>query len=181
VKHRAGQLSLLQRTKAHYEQCRGDARLQGARAIQALGMNVRAMSCSRRAIEAIKEQWSPLRQPDTPSWDWEEIMRRYSDMKSLDLAVWTPDERLVLVAIATFSPAALTLRYVEADPSPECEFRGKRVLMALEIATRYAQMCGLDELRIHPVNDALVQLYETTYGFTLVKPKAEVPYWSRKI
>lgn len=164
-------MSLLAVTKAHYEALRGDARLQSGKAAQAQGLDVRYMSCSRRTQEAIAEQWGG------GVWDWPEILRRYNDMNRFDVAVWTPDDRLVMVGLATLSKAAINLRYVEGDPRDGCEFKGKRIPLALEAAVRYGQMNGRKELRIHPVNEALAQLYETTYGFTLVKPKGEVPYW----
>ncbi len=173
-------MSLLARTKAHYEKNRGEAMLGAARALQALGLDVRISNCSRRTIEAIGSDWGDQRRPEL-SWNWEAILHRYKDLKSLDLAVWTPDDRLVMVAIATVSGAALHLRYVEGDPRADCDFKGKRVLMALEVATRYAQLNGLTELRINPVNDALAALYETVYGFALVTPRGEASYWKRVI
>lgn len=164
-------MSLLAVTKAHYETLRGDARLQAGKAARARGLDVKFLSCSRRTLEAIKDQWGG------GSWDWPEILRRHNDISRFDMAVWTPDDRLVMVGIATLSKPAITLKYVEGDPRADCDFKGKRIPMALEAAVRYGQMNGRGELRIHPANETLVQLYETTYGFTLVKPKGEVPYW----
>lgn len=172
-------MSLLAVTKAHYEGLRGDARLQAGKAAQALGLNVRFMSVSRRTYEAIETQWGDAR--ERVNWDWQELLRRYSDIKRLDMAVWTPDDRLVMVALATLSKEALTLRYVEGDPRADCEFKGKRIPLALEAGVTFAQMNGLNEIRIQPLNDALARLYEAEFGFTLVSKKGEVPYWRREI
>jgi len=168
-------LSLLSTTKAHYEALRGDARREAGLALQALGMDVRVMGWSRRTSLAVDQQWAG------GVWDWDEIMRRYNDIKRLDVAVWARDERLVMVSLATMTRAAITVRYVQGDPREGCEFKGKRIPMALEAATRFAQKSGVPELRIQPINDALVHLYETHYGFTLVTPRGEAPYWSRVI
>ncbi len=172
-------MSLLARMKAHYEGLRGDARLQAGQAARALGLNVRYASVSRRTYEAIDNQWGDAR--ERVNWDWPQLFRRYNEIKRLDVAVWTPDDRLVMVALATVSKEALTLRYVEGDPRADCEFKGKRIPLALEVAVRYAQMSGLAEIRIQPLNEALTQLYENEFGFTLVSTKGEVPYWCREI
>ncbi len=173
-------MSLLAGTRSHYENQRGAARLQASQALRVLGLNVEITSCGRNVLHAIESQWGAKRRPEL-SWDWSEIFRRYSELKTLDMAVWTAGERLAMVGLATASNAALTLRFVEGDPSSDCELKGKRILIALEVSTIYAQMLGLGELRIHPVNEALKQLYESVYGFGLVTPRGEVPYWSRVI
>lgn len=173
-------MSLLARTKAHYEGLRGEARLQAGKAVQAVDLNVRYMSISRRTYEAIGDQWGEARRPEA-SWDWEQIMRKHDDINRLDLAVWTPEDRLVAVGLATLSKVAITLRFVEGDPRADCQFKGKRIPIALEATVRYGQMNGVSELRIQPLNDALVHLYETVYGFTLVSKRGEAPYWRREI
>lgn len=175
-------MSLLHVRKAHYEKLRGDARLQAGKAVQELGLPMRFASTSRRTVEAIAAQWGEARSAQNrPSWDWEQILRKYDDINRLDVAGWTTDDRLAMVALATMTKTAVTLRYVEGDPRADCQFKGKRVALALEVVTRYGQMNGLSDLRIQPLNDALAQRYEIEFGFTLVSTKGEVPYWHREI
>ncbi len=76
---------------------------------------------------------------------------------------------------------AVVLRFVEGDPSPDCTLRGLRMLVALEVATNYAQAAGLRELRIQPINEALSALCEDVYGFALVKPHREASYYVKAI
>jgi hypothetical protein len=55
------------------------------------------------------------------------------------------------------------------------------MLVALEVATNYAQAAGLRELRIQPINEALSALCEDVYGFALVKPHREASYYVKAI
>ena len=73
------------------------------------------------------------------------------------------------------------MRFVEGDPSPECALIGRRLLIALDVATNYTQISGRHELRVEPMNDRLVNLFEATYGFEPVKPRKGSPYWAKKV
>ncbi|MNT41424.1 hypothetical protein D3C72_1777840 [compost metagenome] len=95
--------------------------------------------------------------------------------------MWTPDDQLIGLALITLSAEAATLNFVEGRPTHDCAYKGKRVLVALEVAVNYAQAAGLQELRIHPLNEALGQLYETAYGFEVVKPRKGEAYYRKRI
>ena len=175
----------VERAKAHYEGLKNAARRAASLALRAAGLHVTIVGWSRRTADAIEGQWGDERRPDA-SWLWSEIFRRYSDFKNMSFAVWTgdgrgDDDRLVAVGIVLLTRTAATVRIVEGDPRAGCEFKGKRVLMALEVATNYALANGLAELRIQPLNDALAKVYEDVYGFSLVKAKGAEPYWRRVI
>jgi len=51
----------------------------------------------------------------------------------------------------------------------------------LDVATNYTQISGRHELRVEPMNDRLVNLFEATYGFEPVKPRKGSPYWAKKV
>lgn len=95
--------------------------------------------------------------------------------------MWTPDDQLVGLALITLNSEAATVRFVEGRPTNDCRFKGKRMLIALEVAANYAQAAGLTEIRIHPLNHALAQLYQTAYGFEVVKPRKEEAYYRKRI
>lgn len=97
------------------------------------------------------------------------------------MAIWTPDDRLVALALASMNTQAATLLFVEGDPSAGCEFQGKRVLIALEATTNYALGAGLREIRIEPVNAALASMYQDVYGFELVTPRKAPTYYRKAI
>jgi len=85
------------------------------------------------------------------------------------------------MALITLSSEAATIRYVEGRPSQDCTYKGKRALIALEVATNYALGAGLSEIRIHPLNETLAHLYERTYGFEVVRPRKEEAYYRKRI
>lgn len=73
------------------------------------------------------------------------------------------------------------LRFLEGDPRQDCPLRGKRILIALETAANYAQGRGKKEIRVQPIDDKLVYLYESVYGFVLESPKNEEPYYRKGV
>lgn len=171
-------MSVLEATRAHYAGLQMEASRVAAQTLRDLyGLDVSILSWTGRAAQALVDQWG-----GSPSgWDWVEIRRRYREPKSFCFSIWSPQERLVGLALITMTGAAATLRYVEGDPDAGCLYRGKRALIALEVAANYAQGAGLAELRIQPLNQALATLYQDVYGFALVTPRKEAPYYAKRI
>lgn len=169
-------MTALRATEAHYRDHKFAASKAAAETARAIGIDVTITEYSRRASEAVELQWVGRQ----PSWDWAEIARRHRSPKTFCVAMWS-GERLAGLALIELTTVAATVRFVEGDPRPDSPVKGKCALVALEIATNYAQRCGLSEIRIHPINDALVTLYENVYGFELVKPLKEEPYYRKGI
>lgn len=170
-------MSALRVTQAYYEGLQNGAAQAAARTLGEAGIDVTLLRYSRRVDEAVADQW----QERQVEWDWSEITRKYRGPKSFCVAMWSPGDRLSGVAMMTVSPEAVTVKFVEGDPRPDCPLIGRRALIALEVATNYAQQCGINEIRIHPVNVALARFYETVFGFELVKPHKEEPYYRKRI
>lgn len=114
-------------------------------------------------------------------FDWREIDRRHRDPDRLDIAIWSDHERLAGLGLGLSTGQAIVLRFLEGDPRQDCPLRGKRILIALETATNYAQGRGKKEIRVQPINDKLVYLYENVYGFVLESPKNEEPYYRKGV
>ena len=174
-------MSELERARAHYGALQEKARLAAALAIRSvLQIDLRITPWSNKAERALSEQWpNDLRAVD---WDWPDKMRRHSSPKDFKMVFWMPEDRLVGLAIATLPKDTYsTLRFVEGDPRPCCPYRGKRVLFALEALSNYVQASGREEIRIHPLNEALASLYQDAYGFELVRPHKQGPYYSKRV
>jgi len=58
---------------------------------------------------------------------------------------------------------------------------GKRLLIALDASVNYTQINGRYELRVEPVNDKLINLFEVDFGFKPVNPRKGTPYWSKQV
>jgi len=175
-------LNTLAQVKAHYEGLPEAACREAGKSLRAAGIDVRLMRASRRAFEYVREHWDAAgRHPTCAHWNWEEICRSHRAPKTFDLAIWTPDERLAGLALATLTAEAAIIRRVEGDPRDGCALKGKRVLIALEAVSNYALGAGLRELRVEPVNAELASLYERVYGFELHQPKKATAYYRKAI
>jgi len=170
-------VSALSASKAHYEDLQTRAARTAAETLRSYGLNLTLLRYSGRVEGAIKTQWSERR----VGWDWSAIARSNREFKSFCLAMWTPDDQLIGLALMTLGKHAVTLKFVEGRPSTDCTFKGKRILIALEVATNYAQGAGVDEIRIHPLNDTLAHLYESVYGFEVVKERKSESYYRKRI
>ncbi|MFM8748171.1 MAG: hypothetical protein ACKOED_16125 [Aestuariivirga sp.] len=142
--------------------------------VPAFGVAFRLTGWSRTVQAAYRAQWH------SPEFDWEEIYRRFGDPDRLDLAIWA-GERLCGLGLATTTPAALNLLFLEGDSRPDCPLRGLRIPIFLDVAANYAQDRGKTELRVWPLTDNLAELYRDAYGFSLVTTGPGGPYWVRRI
>lgn len=170
-------MSALKAAKAHYDSLQKRAAKTAAEALRTHGIDLTLLHYSGRVEDAIKTQWGGSR----VGWNWPEIVRCNREPKAFCLAMWTPDDDLVGLALMTLSREAVTLKFVEGRPSMDCTFKGKRILVALEVAANYAQGAGVNELRIHPLNETLVHLYESVYGFEVVKERKGESYYRKRI
>jgi hypothetical protein len=168
----------LQKAKARYGALQDEARRVASLTMRdGYGMDVRIVGWSHRAQKAVADHWKNRR----VDWDWPEIFRRNREPKTFDLAIWTPDDRLVALVLARMSTEAVTLALLEGDPNSDCPFRGRRALIALEACANYAQGAGVAELRIQPLNSALAAVYQDRYGFGVVTPKGQKPYYVKRV
>ena len=136
---------------------------------------------SHKAAEAYRDQWLTADPPSESGWDWEEIFRRYrGEPDRLEMVIWA-GARLCGLGLATTSNQAVTVRFMEGDPRPDCPFKGKRALICLEAATCYAQERGRTELRLEPLNPRLAELYKDVYGFVLETPYKGSAYYKKGV
>lgn len=114
-------------------------------------------------------------------FDWGEILRNLKDPDCFRFGIWVGD-RLTAVAIATTSNQSVCLRYIEADQREDAPLTGLRILIALEAITNYGQLRGKLEIKVEPINEKLISLYEDTYGFEAVRSRKGAPrYWRKRI
>lgn len=170
-------MSAFKAAQVHYEGLQNEATVAARTSLRAAGISLDVMRFNRRAFEALTDQWRDRR----VDWDWHEICRKNRGPKSYCIAIWADADCLAGLSLMTVSGEAVTVRYLEGDPRPDCPIKGLRALVALEVATNYAQICGLYEVRIQPLNEALASLYENVYGFELVKRTKECPYYRKRI
>jgi hypothetical protein len=176
-------VNTLDQARAYYGGLKDKACLEASRSLRSsLGIDVRIRRVGRSAHEQVRDHWMRAGRHADAGWDWEEIFRRHREPKCLDLAIWSPDSSsLIALALATMTMEAATLRYCEGNPQDGCDYKGKRVLIALEAVANYALGAGLSEIRIDPVNEKLASLYQTVYGFELVAPKKGPAYYRKGI
>lgn len=130
---------------------------------------------SGRTFAALNEQW-----PAT-EFDWLKVRHSFGkNPDRLDVAIWAGD-RLSGLFLATLAGESVTLRFVEGDPRKDCPLVGKRLLIALDAAVNYTQINGRYELRVEPINEKLINLFETDFGFKAVKPRKGSPYWAKQV
>lgn len=175
-------MSLITAHRDRYLQCAYDAfRKCEAKLLLRAGLRFAITEYSGRSAEAIKEQWDPYGRGKETAWDWPELVRHYrKDPDTLTMAVWSLD-RLASLGLATTSGSAVHIRYLEGDPKSDCPLIGRRALIALEACAGYAQARGKTELRVHPLNDKLKDLYIDTYGFELATPHKAEPYLFKRV
>jgi hypothetical protein len=128
---------------------------------------------SRSTLEGVAK-WK------TRQFDWAEIHRRYDDADCFKFGIWV-DDRLIAAVVATTTGQSIKIQFLEGDPAADCPLKGKRILIALEAAANYAQLRGKLELVLEPVNQTLITLYQDVYGFEVVRPRNESPYWRKRI
>ena len=174
----------LERAKVRYMTCRTDSYAVAAANLRAaVAVPFRFTDWSGRALLAISEQWGAERHPDS-SWEWADIIRHYRrEPEWLPIVIWIPDgrgERLGGLALGTTGANSVTVQFLEGDPRGDCPLKGKRALMAFEVASCYAQARGKTELRVRPLNTSLVGLY-AGLGFTQVSPRNEESYFRKEV
>lgn len=93
-------------------------------------------------------------------WLWEDIVRNHKRDGCWCFAIWSED-RLCAVVAARANKDHISVEYMEGDPRDDAILRGQRAAIALDLVLRYGEACGVDELRINPLNEALVRFYQT--------------------
>ncbi|MCJ2068208.1 hypothetical protein MKK75_05185 [Methylobacterium sp. J-030] len=169
--------------KQRYAVRQDEARRLASRNLQGpLGVTFHLTAWGERARHAYETQWlSAARHPDA-GWDWPEIHRRNrNEPDALSLAIWVGDDRLCGLGFAVPSSRAVTLRFLEGDPRPDCPLIGRRALIALEASALYAQGIGRSQIRVEPANETLAALYRDRYGFALVSLEGAPAYYVRNI
>ncbi|MBX5153221.1 hypothetical protein HJC04_11335 [Rhizobium sp. NLR8a] len=150
--------------KARYNQNRFDACHKAVTNLRGvIGVEFHISDLSRGALEAVNSQWG------SSEFDWQRIHDVYREPDCIKVAFWV-GERLCALAIGTTSGQSLRFRFLEGSPDPNCPLKGVRILIALEVMALYGQMRGKRELVLEPINEKLIDVYENTYGFEVVRP-----------
>jgi hypothetical protein len=127
-----------------------------------------------KALDAVQQQWG------SSQFDWDAVNSNYRGIDAFKFAIWV-DDILCGLAIATTGDKNVKLRFIEGSPDPNCPLKGRRVLIALEAAANYGQRRGKHVLTLEPLNEKLILLYETAYGFEVVRPSKGPPYCTKGI
>jgi hypothetical protein len=176
--HAELQMSNFARAKAKFEADKMAAyRTAAENLTPVLPVNFHITGWSNKAREAVIDQWN--RKPD--DWDWSEIFRRHNDPDRLDMAIWSPDDRLSALSLCLTNSNYVEIRFLEGDPRDDCPLRGRRALIVVECAACYAQARGRPELRLEPNNERLATLYRQIYGFELATPRKAKAYYFKKV
>ena len=146
---------------------------------QILGVDMTIRDWGIRASHGYKV-WQG-RSPSTRHWDWDAIHAGHTDADRLPLAVYGPGDELWIAGLGLTTAQAVVLRFLEGTPDAACPIRSKRALVALDIATRYAQALDKTELRVQPLNLGLGAFYRDRLGFTLVEPDDGEAYFRREL
>ncbi|RJG46637.1 hypothetical protein D3Y55_21870 [Mesorhizobium sp. DCY119] len=124
--------------------------------------------------------WYGMEDWGKPYFDWRDIDKRHKEPDRLELAIWS-DDRLSALALALTTGQAIMLRFLEGDPRQDCPLRGMRIAIALETTANYAQARGKKEIRLQPIEDKLVDLYENVYGFVRESPRNGTAYYRKGV
>jgi hypothetical protein len=171
----------LARAKERYASAALTAYREAALNLQPVfGVPILLSGWSRRVEEAYNNQWPEMRHPDA-GWDWHEIFRRHKDPDRFPIVMWGPNDRLCGLSLVLTTGRAVEVRFLEGDPRSDCPLKGRRIPIALEAAACYGQGLGKTEIRVHPVNDALEDIYIRCYGFIKESPRGEKPFFRRAI
>ncbi|WP_157968894.1 hypothetical protein [Tropicimonas sp. IMCC34011] len=120
---------------------------------------------SRTIEEAYRSQWLTATRSDDAGWEWPEISNRYrNEPKARQFAIMA-DDRLAALCFLLASRQRVLVRFLEGDPRQDCPLRGKRALLALDLAATYGQRLGCHEIHLEPVNEPLAELYRGRFGF----------------
>ncbi|WP_442582517.1 hypothetical protein ACSBOB_11470 [Mesorhizobium sp. ASY16-5R] len=161
--------------KIRYAQNRYDAcKLAAETMSHFLGKPIQITEWSGRAARHLHD-WG------SSHFDWEKIFQEHREPDRLDMAIWGGKDRLSGLALGLTTGQSLMLRFVEGDPRSDCPLKGQRILIALQAAANYAQARGKKEIRLQPINEKLVNLYQKVYGFELESPRNEAPYYRKGV
>ncbi len=137
---------------------------------------------SEKSDGAWRSQWRPIsnRIPPNGGWDWPSCRLAGSkDPTQLCAAMWCQSELCGLLLVR-LNNTACRIEAVEGSPKPNHSLRGLVLLIALEMASMYAQSQGRREVWLcKPANDMLLWYIVNDYCFELVSPKTG-PAFCRK-
>ncbi|MCK3783068.1 hypothetical protein KEM44_23295 [Sinorhizobium meliloti] len=168
-------MSEFARAKQRYRQNQHDARRAAVANLEPhLQIKFQITEWSHRSFDAIANQWK------NTEFDWSEIRRRFREPDQFEFAIWQ-GERLCGIGLALTTGQSVKVKFVEGDPRLDCPLKGRRMLVALEAIANYAQARGKKDIILEPLNEKLVDLYENTFGFDVVRPRTGAVYCRKKV
>ena len=141
---------------------------------------------SDKSDSAWRSQWQPLskRVPPNGGWDWPSY-RLAADRNPTRhcVAMWCKKEsELCGFLLVRLNNTACCVEAVEGSPNPTHGLRGLVLPVALELASRYAQLKGRQEVWLcKPANDMLLWHILNDYRFELVSPKRGASFCRKEV
>ena len=141
---------------------------------------------SEQADQAWAAQWRAHshRSPPNGGWDWPALRKvAGKEPSSLVTAMWCRQEtELCGLSLMTLNRTACQLCMVEGSPNPHHLVKGMVLLIALELASMWAQGSGRREVWVlGPMSDMILHHLLQDYGFELKVPLKGVAFCRKAV
>jgi len=141
---------------------------------------------SEKADQAWELQWRPhsQRKPPNGGWHWPSCrLARRDDPSRIFTAMWCRQEtELCGLLLLRLNSTACRIAMVEGSPNPHHSIRGLVLLIAVELASMYAQKTGRREIWVSgPTSDMVLQHLLSDYGLELAAPKRAAVFYRREV
>ena len=144
-----------------------------------LGISFDVQPIGNAAKEIVLGGWADAGR-ECPHWDWEAIDREHRKNGGWSFAVWSENRLCALVAVEARRDHVWA-NYIEGDPGKDALLAGQRSAVALDLIIRYAELCGVGEIRIRPLNAKLVEWYQTVAAFKGYPSEEEAAYYALEL
>jgi hypothetical protein len=163
-------LNTFTNARARYERDRSEACIASAETLRpVIGVHFEIAEIGRAALDAVALQWG------SSKFDWDAVYQHHRGIDAFKFAIWF-ENSLCGLGVATTSGQSVKLRFLEGSPDINCPLKGRRILIALDVAANYGQRRGKRNLILEPINETLIALYENVYGFKVVRTRKDPPY-----
>lgn len=143
-----------------------------------LGKNVKLERIQPTTIQIWTQEWSGINQRKKPdgNFDWAKLRDTYyhkkfpySDQRRIDIAIWE-ERQLCGLAVGGIPKERnyISIDYIEGVPV-EHSLKGHILDILLTVIEQYARILKISELRLNDPVEALIERYESQYGFQTVK------------
>jgi hypothetical protein len=122
-------MTTIAQAKARYAAAADAARRYAALGLRRpLGLDFHIGQWSQKAAQAYAQQWEPLERHPDGGWDWPEVFWRHNrEPDRFEMVIWGPGDRLCGLSLASTSSSAVTIKFLEGDPRPDCPASATRL------------------------------------------------------